>query len=296
MSDTAIIENPTSGEPINTADLERMLEESRNRNTTLERERDEERNNRRQVEQERDHATTQVKSAAEQRYAAEVSATEMALNAAKAAADHAKGAYRTAMEAGDFAAAAEAQEAIADAATQRAQAAQRKTWLETEKERLIQSPAPTRTDAPKPTGKYSQYVGDLRDSEAQWLDARPDFVSDPKYRSKVFGASQIASTEFDRGTADYFRRMEEILGEARTDVSRETPPRQQRQQSADLPAGGPRAPGASQGGSREVRLSADEAEIADALYGNPSADGFIPDQGARYKHYAANKERMKSRF
>jgi hypothetical protein len=295
MSDTAIIETPASGEPIDIDDLTRMLEESRNRTTTLERERDEERDTRRRIEQERDHATTQVKSAAEQRYAAEVSATEMALNAAKAAADHAKGAYRTAMEAGDFAAAAEAQEAIADAATQRAHAAQRKTWLETEKERLIQAPAPTRTEAPKPSGKYSQYVGDLRDSEAQWLDARPEFVSDPKYRSKVFGASQIASTEFDRGTPDYFRRMEEILGEGRAEASRETP-RQQRQQSADLPAGGPRAPGSPQGGSREVRLSADEAEIADALYGNPSADGYIADQGARYKHYAANKERMKSRF
>ena len=295
MSDTAIIESPTSGEPIDTADLERMLTESRNRTATVERERDEERDTRRRIEQERDHATTQVKSAAEQRYVAEVSATDMAITAAQADADHAESDYSAAMEAGDFKAAAKAQRVMAQAESRFSAAKTKKDWLDSNKEQLVQAAPAPRTETPKQTGKYSQYVGDLRDSEAQWLDARPDFVSDAKYRSKVFGASQIASTEFDRGTPDYFRRMEEILGEGRADASRETP-RQSRQQSADLPAGGHRAPGSPQGGSREVRLSADEAEIADALYGNPSADGFIADQGARYKHYAANKERMKSRF
>jgi len=290
MSET-ITETPTNGEPIGSDDLERMLNESRNRSATLERERDEERSARQRVEQERDHATTAVKSAAELRYASEVSATEMALTSAKAAAEHAKAAYRTAMEAGDFAGAADAQEAIADAATQRSQATARKTWLETEKERLIAPPAPVRSEQPRPTGKYSQYVGDLRDTEAQWLDSRPEFVSDAKYRSKVFGASQIASTEHERGTPDYFRRMEEILGESRQEVPRET----RRPQSADLPAGGHRAPGASQAGSREVRLSADEAEMANAMYGNPSTDMYIADEAERFKRYAANRERMKSR-
>lgn len=295
MSETTIIEErPAAGEPIDTADLERMLEESRKRESTLERNLDQERDSRRRVEQERDHATTQVKSAAELRYAAEVSATEMAVNAAKSAAEHAKAALRTALEAGDFAAVADAQEAIADAATERAQALQRKNWLDSNKETLTQAQPAQRTEAPKPSGKYAQYVGDLRDTEAQWLDARPEFVSDAKYRSKVFGASQLAGADHERGTPDYFRRMEEILGE--TDAPRETPRPAPRQQSADLPAGGHRAPGAPQGGSREVRLSADEAEIADALYGNPSADGYIADQGARYKHYAANKERMRARY
>ena len=294
MSETTIIETPSTGEPISTADLERMLEESRNRATAAERERDEERTTRRLVEQERDHATTAVKSAAELRFTAEVSATDMALTSAKAAAEHAKAAYRSAMEAGDFAAAAEAQEAIADAAAERKQAVQRKSWLETNKEQLTAPPAPPRTEAPRPTGKYSQYVGDLRDSEAQWLDARPEFVSDAKYRSRVFGASTIASTEFDRGTSDYFRRMEEILGEGRSEA-RETPRQASRQQSADLPASGHRAPGAPAGGSREIRLSADEADIANSLYGNPSTDMYIADEAERFKRYASNRERMKAR-
>ena len=88
MSET-IVETPSTGEPISTADLERMLEESRNRATAAERERDEERTTRRLVEQERDHATTAVKSAAELRFTAEVSATDMALTSFKAAAEHA---------------------------------------------------------------------------------------------------------------------------------------------------------------------------------------------------------------
>lgn len=293
MSET-IIEIPTSGEPINTADLERMLEESRKRESTLERERDQERDSRRRVEQERDNATTAVQSAAQQRYTAEVSATEMALAAAKSASEHAKAALRTALEAGDFAAVADAQEAIADAATERSQAVARKNWLDSNKEQLTQAAPPPRTETSKPTGKYAQYVGDLRDSEAQWLDARPEFVDNPKYRSKVFGASQLAGADYERGTPDYFRRMEEILGES--DAPREPVRPAARQQSADLPAGGHRAPGAPQSGGREVRLSADEAEIADALYGNPSGDNYIADQAARYKHYHANKERMKSRY
>ena len=292
MSET-IIETPAGGEPISTADLERMLEESRTRNTTLERERDEERNTRRQVEQERDHATTQVKSAAELRFAAEVSATDMALNSAKAAAEHAKAAYRTAMEAGDFAAAAEAQEAIADAAAERKQAVQRKAWLDSNKEQLTAAPPAPRTEAPKPTGKYSN-IADLLPSEERWVDEHPRFVTDETYRRKVIGASQIAGTEHSRGTPEYLSRIEEILGEGRAEASRETP-RQTRQQSADLPAGGHRAPGAPAGGSREIRLSADEAEIANSLYGNPSSDMYIADEAERMKHYAKNRDRMKAR-
>lgn len=279
---------------INVSDLQRMLDESRNRNTALERERDEARSARVQAEQERDTATTRVVSESEQKWEAQKRAFEGNISAAESDAERAERDYASAAEAGDWAAAAKAQRTIAAAEAKANQYRVQKDYLESNKEQLVSRPPPRA----EPSGgdKYERLnVRGLLHEERAWLDQRPDFVSDPRYRQIVLNASGIAEARGNpRGSDSYFRAIEQIIGEGGGDADH-TPAPRPRQQSADLAPQRRPAPGASPPNSREISLTADQVEVAEALYGNPSSPEYVADKAERYRKYHTNLQRMKER-
>lgn len=290
MSDTTIVETTQDTGAVSTADLERMLEESRAELERATRERDEERGRRFQTERERDEITGRAQSAEERRYAAEMQAAEGGITAAQADADRAEEAYVAAMEAGDPRAAAKAQRAIAEATTRHTQARAKKEWLESNKSSLTRFEAPEQRSG----DEYERIVPDIHASEKAWLKERPEFLNNQTYRSRVFAASNLAVAEsLQRGSEAYFRRMEEVLGESKREAP-EPPRRAERQMSSDVAPGRRAAPGAAPAGSREISLTADQVEVADSLYGNPSSPDYIADQGARYKKYSDNLARMRA--
>ncbi|HWG71256.1 MAG TPA: hypothetical protein VN692_17700 [Steroidobacteraceae bacterium] len=292
MSDTIIEEKPDDKDAVSVDDLKRMLEESRGRLTSLERERDEERATRLVAEQERDTAAGRAVSETEQRWIAQKQAVEGTIAAAEAEADRAEREYAAAAESGDWAAAAKAQRALAGAESRAIQSRSQKDFLEQNKARLTQAPEMPRSQSS--ADKYGAVVKDLRPSEREWLDQRPQFMSDTRYRARVFGASQIADGEgHARGSPEYFRRIEDLLGEGQQET-REAPRAQERALSADVAPQRRAAPGAAASGGREIRLTADQVEVADGLYGNPASPDYIADPGERYRKYHGNLERMRA--
>ena len=285
MSDTILEEKTADTDKVSVEDLKRMLDESRSRETELSRAVEEQRAQRMAAEAERDTASSRVVSETEQRWAAQRQAVEGALSAAEAEAESAERDYAEAAQNGEWAVAAKAQRKMAAAETKAAQFRNQKDYLETNKAKLTAvQPQPSRSDS---SDKYAGVVQGLQQKEREWLDQRPQFLNDPKYRTKVFGASQIADAEHGRGSADYFRRMEELLGESRSEAEPEREPAK-RPMSSDMAPQRRATPNAAPAGAREIRLTADQVEIANALYPD------ISDQAERYKKYADNLERMKA--
>ena len=54
------------------------------------------------------------------------------------------------------------------------------------------------------------------------------------------------------------------------------------------------SPGQSPSGGRDINLTADQAEVADGLYGQPNSADYIADQGERYRHYWENMEKRRA--
>jgi hypothetical protein len=293
MSDT-IVESSQQENAVTREDLEKMLEEARRERDTIARERDEERTTRHRTERERDELAGHATSEAERAFNAQRQAVESQIATAESEAERAEQEYVRAAEAGDHVATAKAQRAIAAAEAKADRLRGQKDYLEQNKERFTKPPE-VRREAPAATDKYAAIVRGLHTSEREWLDQRPQFLNDEKYRQKVFGASQLAGVEHGRGTPEYFRRMEELLGESRQETRTDPPPRErERGQSTDVPPQRRSNPGATPSGGREIRLTADQVEVADGLYGNPSSPDYVADPAERYRKYAGNLERMRA--
>lgn len=297
MSDTAELKEHTTEEPsVTIEEVQRMLEASREETEALRRERDEERISRRRTEQERDTAAGHAQTEAERRYMAEVQSASEAVAAATAEADRAEDAYAAAMEVGDFKAAAKAQRAMAEATNRHGQQTARKQWLDANKESLTRAPVPQRQSSGDDLDQLFPGV-QLLAEERTFLRARPEVVTNENYRRRLVSASSLAETEGNRrGSQSYFDRISELLGENKQQsAEREGPAPRERGASADLAPARRSVPGQPPAGSREIRLSADQREVADALYGNPAGDNYIADEAQRYKHYSDNLQKMMQR-
>lgn len=275
-------------------DIERMLAASR-RVPDLEHRLSETQTQLRRTERERDEAAGAVKTEAELRYQAETAAAVGAIDAARAQADAAEDAIAAAHEAGDARALAKAQRLMSEATTKLDRFESRKEWLEANKGQFVrEQPAKTEPQGQAGSDEYDRLVDGVLPSEKQWLKTRPQFLTDARYRNKVFGASTIAVADgHERGSEAYFTRISEILGETRREAERDEPAARERPMSADVAPARRASPGANPQGSRQFTLSADEQEVADSMYGNPNSDDYIADMGARYKRYHDNKQRLR---
>lgn len=293
MSDLVETKTEDATEPsVSLEEVQEMLRQSRSNEERFQRERDEERAARRRVEQERDTASTHAQTEAERRYGAEVQSAESELAAAQADADRAEDAIAAAMEAGDWKAVAKAQRALSEATNRAGQQDARKKWLEANKERFAQPPVTRR----EPTDDLEKIVPDIFPSEKVWLRERPSFLTDQRYRQKVFAASALAMAEgYERGSDAYLRHMEQTLREGRQEARQEMEREPaSRAQSADLAPSRRAAPGREPSNGREIRLNEAEVEAADDLFGNPHNPGYIKDQTERYKHYHDMQQRLRA--
>lgn len=192
-----------------------------------------------------------------------VSAEMLAVNNAIANTEHeradAKQAYKAAMEAGDFEAAAEAQAKLSEVAVKAQRIKEGKAELE------------RRAEAAKAqTDPLEQYVSQLSPQSAAWIRRHPETVSDPGKRDLLQRAHYKALGEGLRPDTDaYFQHMDVEMGyaqrQAAADDLDDDPPLQQRQQAA--PAAPPSRGGAAQAPQARpnvVRLTAAQREIAAA--------------------------------
>lgn len=291
MSDTTTggqVGEPVDDGQLSPADLQKMLDQARSRVSDLERERDHEREARRNVERERDGHAARVVSEAEQRYNTELSLVSTALNSATESLASAKAAFKAALAEGDHDKAADLQEAISRATVRREQAEGRKAWLEGNKTQFVQPPAPPRQDSAD--DEYQRTVSAFLPQERDWLANRPQFKGDMGYRNRVYGASQIAINEgLQRGSSEYFRRMETVLGEGRQEPRQETAEAAEpaHRPSADVAPTRRSQPGAAPAGRVRVELTADQREMADFMFKElPEAE--------RYTKYFDQVQRLKA--
>lgn len=292
-------------------DTERELATERAKRATLESTLTSEQIARTTAEADRDTHAARVSTEAELRWNAEKSQATTAMASAEQAIAGAEEDYARHAELGEWKDAAKAQRALAEHTSELHMLRQKQQWLDNNKEKLVPKPQPRVVEQPRrqveqphtPSHRYAEHIGgDLVGGEEAWLDARPQFQSDPNYRADVFNASGVAARKHARGTEPYFREIERILGEEGQQQTQEDPPRGQQRpaprqsQSADLPASRRAGPGENPAGARgEVRLSADEVEVADGLYGDPNSDWYIAETGKRYSHYAEMKARKAGR-
>lgn len=311
--------------------LTQQLESERALRTSTQSELGSERQARTVAEQERDGHAARAVSEAEQRWNTEKELTTQSIATQRSALAAAEESYARHAEAGEWKEAGAAQRQIAEAAAKLDRFEQRATWLETNKERLVPKvvsreqprPAPNQPQTapaavPLPAHRYAQFIeGPLATGEQEWLDKRPQFSTDAGYRDQVFSASAIATKRgHPRGTPAHFRELERILGEGQP-----VAPRQQAEEildtgpgasggysgngggngaarpSADLPPSRRAAPGQQPAGAQQpVRLTPDEVEIADGMYGQPTLEGsYIADPAERYRHYYNLKQLQISR-
>lgn len=307
------VEQINTGEPVSEDDLRKMLDDLNGRLSTTERERDQERQSRQSVErerdderaarllteQERDGHAARVGTEAEQRFNLEKESVRTGIETQKAIVENAEQAYARHAEVGDWTEAAKAQRQMAAAEARIASLENKQEFLDTNKDRLIAPPKVERREPVQAAGKYAQFIGGrIEPAEVSWLDARPNFIADPVYRNKVFGASQMASSEHVRGTPAYFREMERILGDGqqRQEDTRDNRDNRDnvrdRGPSSDLAPQRRSTPGQDPNGGR-FSLTAEEREVADSLYGNPNGMDYMPEASERYRRYHDNKQKRR---
>ena len=305
MSETDFEVKIDNGDQVSEDDLRRMLDDYKGQVEALKKERDGEANRRAMTEQERDAeraarltteterdgANTRVASEAMQRFETETTLVKNGIEAQKSIAESAEEEMARQAEAGDWKAHAAAQRKLSAAEARLVQLDSKREYLEVNKDKLIAPPpAPARREVSvDPIARLVN--GQLEPTEHEWLRSRPEFLNSQSYRNKVFGASQIAASEHKRGTDGYFREMERILGESSEAKETPRPEARERAPSADIAPQRRASPGANTQGNREVKLTAEQAEVADSLYGNPQIEGsYLPDPKDRYIRYWKNLE------
>jgi hypothetical protein len=192
-----------------------------------------------------------------------VSAEMMAIDNALANTEHekadARAAYKAALEAGDYEAAAVAQEAMATVAIK----AQRIKEGKAEIERRVEA-VKTQEDP------IEQYVKPLSPRAADWVRRHPEVVRDSaKNAILVRSHHRAVGNDIAPDTDEYFHFMEQEMGYAAKDVAADAdddagddimPARQQAAPAAPVSRGG--AAQASNARQGTVKLSAAEREMA----------------------------------
>lgn len=259
------------------ASLKRQIEEEKRRRAEANRLAEEQRQRAERETQARVAAEEEAKSSRRDTVANAIDAETMALDSAKAQ-------FKGAMEAADFAKAAEAQTAISRATTRLERLNESKASFESAK--TVEGRVAPRQE-PVNQDPVEAFASRLTPASAAWIRSHRDCVTDPVLNAEMIAAHQWA---FRKGIAadspEYFRFIEERLGYQQENSqvnapSRQEPVRQQQPRTASN--GQPIAPvtrsANPMNGARRpssYTLSPDEREICDS-------------NGWDYKEYALNK-------
>jgi hypothetical protein len=197
-----------------------------------------------------------------QAVSAEMAAIDNALANVEHERSDAKAKYKLALEAGDFEAAADAQDAIAAVAVKAQRIKEGKAALERRAE-----------DAKSMADPVEKYVAKMSPQSASWVRSHPEVVTDTIKQKQLERAHYRALADDIRvDSAEYFRHMDQEMGyAARTtgDETRQEPQRQQAAPAAPVSRGG--AAEAPQTRGTTIRLTAAQREIA-ALSGLTDAE------------------------
>jgi len=188
--------------------------------------------------------------------------------AAEAEASAAETEYKTAMESGDFTAAAKAQRKMAAAEAKTLRLTEAKDDLETQRkapkttEGRVERPQPAQAAPSDPVEAYAQQ---LTPKSREWVLAHRDYVTDTRKNAKMVAAHHDAVSEgLQPDTQEYFDHIETFVG-----LRQPTNQNGNGAQAATKPrrTSVPVAPvvssaGGTSGNGNEVRLSAREAAAA----------------------------------
>jgi hypothetical protein len=198
-ADPEIVVQPTATAPTvdqGIADLQRQLDAERQRATQAEQRAT-------QAQQE----AGQFKSQAEQN---QYTAISRALEAANAAAETAENKYASAMEAGDYKAAAKAQAEIARVVNQQTQLEAGKTQMEA----MRNDPRYRQPQTPQvDPNSFEGRISNATPRTQQWLRAHPDAITDPEKNAEVLLAHQRAiKAGYAPDSDGYFTYVEQNAG------------------------------------------------------------------------------------
>ena len=179
--------------------------------------------------------------------------------------------YKQAMAAGDFDAAAEYQESMADA---RAKLLQLENGMSAMEAQLKQAPRPVQHADP-----VEQLASQLSGPSAAWVRAHPEYARTPRLTQKMIAAHNLVTADgIASDTPEYFASVEKVLGIGapveEDALSSASAPAQRR----SAPAAAPVSRTGTATGTRPniVRLSAEEREMASMM-------GMTPEDYARNK-------------
>ncbi len=185
----------------------------------------------------------------------------------------------SAMEAGDFRAAAKIQNAMAINGGRLAHLESGRISMESQPKR--EPPPPPRPRAPVTTDPVEQIASQLTPRSASWVRAHPEYATDHRLMQKMIAAHNLATADgIPPDTDDYFASIERTLGIEGGETESPAPRPQRRAAPASAPPS--RSVPGSSPRPNTVRLSAEEREFA-------RMNGQSDEEYARHK-YALIKE------
>lgn len=201
-----------------------------------------------------------------------------AIDTLKRESDILKANLRAAMASGDYSAAADAQEAMADTKAKLLQLENGKAALQEQLRNPVQRVEP-------PVDPVEALASQLSPRSAAWVRAHPEYARNPRLTQKMIAAHNLVTADgMAADTDEYFESVERVLGvsappsasveAAEAPMSAAAAPAQRRSSPAAAPVSRSGNPANSR--PNVVRLSAQEREMAQMV-------GQTPEEYARNK-------------
>lgn len=138
-----------------------------------------------------------------------------------------------------------------------------------------------------------------------WIASHPKFNTDKVYRAKALLAHEECEAEgIPIESEEYFKKVEEMTGDRKAEAAPAAPIDKKETPGANDNDGGTRFSGApvqrrapsgnGDGNRKTIRLSAEQVEAADAMFGEPGTAMFIKDPKERYTYWHSQTERLKT--
>ncbi len=219
---------------------------------------------------------------------------ESGLVAAQGEIDALRDSLAKALEENKWADAARLQEEMGDAKLRMRELTYQKGELARAKDAAVKA---VKTPAPQGNGVGTK--------TQEWIAQHPKFNTDPVYRAQALYAHEVAVAEGKTiESPEYFQKVEEMLGERKVANEDEGGARRQANDNDDEP---PPQRGVApvqrrqsngsdgnSGGRRTIKLSSEQVEAADAMFGDPTNPMYIKDAKERYTYWHTQTERLKS--